>query len=237
MLSSIESTSKWLKTVFVRLDEDIHELHRVESFWHACLKCSDGHCCSQESYFASANVGNPFAAVEWWIALEYVRDCFTPDDRKQLVRNISSNRKACVFLFGNRCKVYPNRSWISRIHPYTISFYPGQYTLPEGEVALPSCPKYAPAFDIKVNELRVQRPRIVARSDDNRLVQLQLRKHKPVWFIDATRYVAEYESYLAERRTTAAGSPWEDLLRLAEDAGKEYGELLKAYLAQTLGIG
>lgn len=141
-----------------------------------------------------------------------------------------------MFLFGNRCKIYPNRSWISRIHPYTISFYPGE-TIPPGEVAVPSCPKYAAAFDIKVNQLRAVQPRIIARDENRHLVQLQLPKRKPIWFIDATAYVFEYESYLANRETDPNANPREDLLDLAREAGKEHGDLFVMYIKQTLRIG
>lgn len=235
-MRSVESTAAWLKDLRIRLDQDIRLLHSLEPFWHPCLKCPDGSCCWHGSYFASSVVCNPFIAVEWWIALEYVRDTFTVEDRKQLAHNILSNRTACVFLSGNRCKIYPGRPWTSRILPYTISFYLGKNILPPGEIALPSCPKYAPAFDIKVNELRVQQPQILSHSENKRLVQLKLRKHKPLWFLDASNYVGECESYLANREIKSTTSPWNDLLTLAEEAGKEQGDVLKLYLKKAMGL-
>lgn len=232
----IKSAAAWLKSVFARLDEDIRQLHRVESFWHPCLKCGDGHCCWHESYLASGAAGNPFAPIEWWIALEHVSDNFSAVERKQLARNMLSKRTACVFLFGSRCQVYPARSWISRMHPYSISFFPGKM-LSEGEVAVPSCPKYAASFDIKINQLRVLRPNIASRSGDRRLVQVQMPKHKLVWYIDATDYMCEFETYLSHRSAESSGKSREDLLHLAADAGKEQGAIFKKYIETTFRLG
>lgn len=166
--------------------------------------------------------------------LEFVRDRFSDKDKKQLALNIISDRKACIFLFKNRCSIHTIRPWGSRIHPYSINYYDNTVSFPVGEIALPSCPSMASAFGLKTNETLVQRPQIIERVDDGALVRVKLKKRKPVWLIDVSKYVMEYEYRAANR--TSSSSARDELLELAKSAGGDYGGLLKIYLEMVLGM-
>ncbi len=167
--------------------------------------------------------------------LEYVRDNFTPDDKKQLAKNIISNRSACIFMFNSRCSVYPNRPWGSRIHPYAISFAESASLFPSGKIEVPSCPSLASVFSLKTDEEAIQEPQVIERHTGGRLVKVKLKKHRPLWLIDISEYVMEYEGYLGIRSPIVPGDI-ASLLDLAENAGGEYGGLLRLYLEQTLGL-
>jgi Fe-S-cluster containining protein len=231
---SIKETSDWLLSLYQRFNEDVKRLNQLEPFWQICNRCPDGHCCGTNSYVSLKSSGNPFLIEEWWLMLEFVRDRFSDKDKKQLALNIISNRAACIFLFKNRCSVHSIRPWGSRIHPYTINFYDKATSFPAGEIALPSCPSMAYAFGLKTNEMLVQRPQIIERADDGTLVRVKLKKHKPVWLIDASRYVMERENRAATR--PASSLTRQQLLELAESAGGAYGGLLRIYLEMILGI-
>jgi Fe-S-cluster containining protein len=223
----------WFKDFYRRFDEDVRLCTKVEPFWQTCQRCPDGYCCGQLT-LPVIQGRNPFVAEDWWLMVEYVRDKFSAKDKKQMARNLLSPGKECTFLFGNRCSVYPNRSWFCRVHPNTISFHPNAGLFPVATVALPSCPSLAPAFGIKVNKLLIQQPQVISRHPDGRLVQLKLRKHKPLWFIDASDYLKEYESHVPwhERPT----SDWDKLFALAKETGGEEGELLSYYLDKVLRL-
>jgi len=218
-----------------RFDDEVSLLYKIEPFWQACQKCPDGYCCAHEIFPVLQSAGNPFKAEEWWLMLEYVRDNFSPDEKRQLVQNILSKRKDCVFLFGNRCGVHPARPWACRVHPYTISFHHNPAVFPVGELALPACPALAASFDIKKDELVVQRPKVLARYKEGHLVQIKLRKHKPLWLIDATDYVKEYERHIPLKKERPL-SDWEELLALAGEAGGKEGDVITRYLEIVQGI-
>lgn len=230
----IAETANWLRSFYRRFDEDIKLLYRVEPFWQICQKCPDGHCCGQNSYISLKRNGNPFFIEDWWLMLEYVRDKFNAEDRKQLALNIISKRTACIFLFNNRCSVHPSRPWGSRIHPYTISICANTALFPAREIALPSCPSLASAFGLKVNEVFVQKPQVITRAKDGHLVLVKLKKHKPLWLIDADDYLQQYERHIP--RVGMVTTEWQELLELAEKAGGNYGGLLRLYVEQVLGL-
>lgn len=231
---SIAETANWLRSFYRRFDEDIKLLYRVEPFWQICQKCPDGHCCGQNSYISLKRNVNPFSIEDWWLMLEYVSDKFNAKDRKQLALNIISKRTACIFLFNNRCSVHPSRPWSSRIHPYTISICANTTLFPAREIALPSCPSLASAFGLKVNEMFVQKPQVINRAKDGHLVLVKLKKHKPLWLIDADDYLQQYERQIT--RIGMMTTEWQELLELAEKAGGYYGGLLRLYVEQVFGL-
>ena len=130
----------WLRGLYARFDEDVKLLHRVENAWLPCKKCPDGHCCGRNSFISLQRRSNPFALEDWWLMLDFVRRNFSAEDKKQLARNIISKGAACIFLFKNRCSLYTDRPWGSRIHPYVINFSESGSLFPEGKIALPSLP-------------------------------------------------------------------------------------------------
>ncbi|MBN1368610.1 MAG: YkgJ family cysteine cluster protein [Dehalococcoidaceae bacterium] len=224
----------WLKDFKERFDKDVSLLLKKEPLWEKCRNCPDGYCCGHDIYPVTMSYLNPFRLEEWWLMLEYVKDNFTEGQKKQLVRNILSKRPDCIFLFGNRCSVHPARAWACRVHPYTISFHPSPDYFPVGKLALPSCPSLAPAFGVKRDEMLVQSPGVLSREEGGRLVQVKLKKRKPVWLLDASNYVKEFESRAPSEERTAA--EWEALLDLAGKAGSKGGIALQLYLEQMQGL-
>jgi Fe-S-cluster containining protein len=231
----IRENIAWLREFYARFDEDVKLLYSLETTWLPCIKCLDGHCCGRNSYVSLRRQTNPFAVEDWQFMLEYVRDNFSPEDKKQLAKNIVSSRSACIFLFKNRCSVHPNRPWGSRIHPYTICLSKTSDLLPAGKIALPSCPALASAFGLKVDERVIQAPEVIEKHPVGRLVKVKLKKHKPVWLLDASDYLGEYEKYVQQRNPVTA-EDIERLLKLAESVGGEFGGLLRVYLEQVLGL-
>jgi Fe-S-cluster containining protein len=231
---SIKETTNWLQSFYKNFDVDVEHLSQLEPFWHVCRKCADGYCCGTNSYISLKSKSNPFLIEDWWLMLEYVRDNFSMQEKKQLARNIISNRKACIFLFNNRCRVHPNRPWGSRIHPYTINFAENAIRFPVGEIALSSCPSMASAFGLKMGETLVQRPQVIKRAEGDSLVLVKLRKHKPLWLIDVSKYILQFEQYAAIKQTST--TDLQQLFELAQKAGGDYGDLLKLYLEMIFKI-
>ncbi|MCL2149768.1 MAG: YkgJ family cysteine cluster protein [Dehalococcoidia bacterium] len=222
----------WLQDFHRRFEIDVKELHRRESIWAACQKCPDGWCCGRNSYISLKRRSNPFIVDDWYLMLEHVRTRFTPAEKKQLAKNVISQRSACIFLFQNRCRVYASRPWGSRMHPYAINFAENIFAFPVGKIALPTCPSLATAFGLKTDEKLVQMPQVIDRAEA--LVLVKLHKHKPIWLLDASCYVQEYTERGVGRKIT--GVELEQLLILARLAGGEYGELLRLYLEVALGL-
>jgi len=232
---TLAEKSEWLKDFRKRFNDEVKLLYSEEPFWRACEKCTDGYCCSHKIFPVKQSTGNPFSAEEWWLQMEYVRDHFSAEDKKQLVQNILSKRAACIFLFGNRCGVHPARTWACRIHPYVVSYHPAPDLFPVGELALPSCPTLASSFGIKQDELTVQNPAPMARNATGGLVKVKLRKRKPMWVVDATSYVKELQKHVPLQRERPI-TDWEELLAFAREAGGKDGEILASYIELTQGL-
>jgi Fe-S-cluster containining protein len=225
----------WMRDFNRRFDEEVKQLYAREPFWQVCQKCPDGYCCGHIIFPVQKRPVNPFLAEDWWMKLEQARDNFSANDRKLLRSNILSKRKDCIWRFGNRCAIHAGRPWTCRFHPYTISFHPSQGRYPVGEVALPSCPGCASAFGIAVDETYIQKPAVIARDLQNpRLVQLKLKKRKPTWLIDASDYLAEYESRV--KKKDQSPPEWQELLALAKEAGGAECEILPVYIEKVLGL-
>ena len=222
----------WLLDFYQRFDEDVKKLHQQENVWAACRKCPDGWCCGRNSYVSLKRQGNPFIIEDWHLMLEHVRTRFTAAEKKQLAKNVISQRSSCIFLFQNRCRVYTSRPWGSRLHPYTINFAENGLAFPAGQISLPTCPTLATTFGLKTDAELVQAPQVIERV--GALVLVKLRKHKPVWLLDASSYVLEYAERGARRKIS--GGDLEQLLALARLAGGEYGDLLRLYLEMVLGL-
>jgi hypothetical protein len=231
----MQENINWVKDFERRFAGEVRLLYKEEPFWLACEKCSSGYCCAHKIFPVVQSKGNPFSAEEWWLQLEYVRDHFSAADKKQLIQNISSKRPDCIFLFGNRCAVHPARTWACRVHPYVISYHPAPGLFPVGEIALPSCPTLAGAFDIKTDESLVQKPEPMERHERGSLVKVKLRKRKPLWVVDATPYVKEYQSHVPKRAERPI-SDWEEVLAMARAAGGKEGEILAAYIEMIQGL-
>lgn len=224
----------WLKDFNRRFDAEVKQLHMREPFWQLCRRCPDGHCCGDIIFPVKNRLGNPFLAEEWWMMLDQVRG-FSNWHRKQLALNILSKRRACIFLFGNRCAVHAGRPWTCRFHPYTVSFSAGEGRFPVGEIALPSCPGYAAAFGLAVGEEYIQKLSVVRRDGQNpRLVLLKLKKHRPVWLIDAGDYLEEYERQARDKGNQP--SEWQVLLDLAKQVGGAECDILPLYVEHVLGL-
>jgi Fe-S-cluster containining protein len=230
----ILENTEWLRDFYARYEEDENALHSVERTWAVCKKCPDGYCCGKNSFISLKRRSNPFILEDWWMMLEQVRDNFSREQKKILAKNIISSREACIFLFNNRCSVYRSRPWGSRIHPYTINFYENKISFPTGKIALPSCPSLATAFGLKTDEELIQAPQLLNKSGGNNLVQVKLRKHKPVWLLDISTYLEEYERRSNGRQVST--SELEQLLELATQSGGDYGDLLRIYLEMVLGL-
>ena len=219
----------WMRDFNRRFDKEIKKLQKKESFWRKCYQCPDGHCCGHIVYPVLNRPDNPFMAEDWWIMLEHAKNHFSSADRKQLYRNILSERSSCIFLFGNRCSVHAGRPWTCRFHPYSVSLYSGYGQYPTGEIALPSCTAYAKSFGIGINEQYIQKPIILARDESNpMLILVKLKKHKPLWVLDATSFVEEYEKQASTKEDIS--SPWHKVLLLAEEAGGSECDILASYV-------
>jgi len=233
---SLQERTEWIKDFRQRFSRDVELLYRVEPFWRTCNQCNSGYCCSHKTLFVLRSQGNPYDAEEWWLQLEYVRDYFTNAQKKQLIKNILSTRPACIFLFGTHCSVHPARAWACRIHPYTIIYRPATYHLfPANEIALPSCPSMATSFGIKQGSLVVQSPQPLERYAESNLVKIKLRKRKPIWVIDATLYMEEYQQHIPRQLKRSIGE-MEELLILARQAGGKDEEILSSYVELKQGL-
>ena len=222
----------WLQDFYQRFDDDAKGLYQKERVWAVCQKCPDGWCCGRNSSLSLKRRGNPFLVEDWSLMLEHVRTHFTAEEKKQLAKNVISQRSACIFLFNNRCRVYASRPWGSRLHPYTINFTENALAFPVGQIALPTCPSLATPFGLKMDAELIQTPRVIERS--GALVLVKLHKHRPVWLLDISDYVSEYGEKGANRKIS--GEELGQLLNLAHLAGGEYGELLRIYLETVLGL-
>ncbi|MDD5122936.1 MAG: YkgJ family cysteine cluster protein [Dehalococcoidales bacterium] len=231
---SLHESLTWLADFKERFDDDVKRLYAKEPLWSKCQNCPDGHCCGHGIYPVTMSRLNPFRLEEWWLQLEYVKDNFSEDEKKQLVRNVLSKRPHCIFLFDNRCSVHPARAWACRVHPYTISFHTNPDYFPVGQLAIPSCPAFAHTFSVKKNEIVVQSPAILAKEPGSRLIQVKLKKRKPVWLLDATDYVNEFENRAGGEERSA--EDWEALLSLAGEAGSKGGIALQMYLEKMQGL-
>lgn len=219
----------WMRDFNRRFEKEINKLLSKESFWRKCSHCPDGHCCGNIVYPVLNRWSNPFMAEDWWLMLEHVRNQFSSTDRKQLYRNILSESSSCIFLFGNRCSVHAGRPWTCRFHPYSISFFSGHGQYPMGEIALPSCPAYADSFSIRIDEQYIQKLIILSRDESNPMfVKVKLKKHKPLWVLDATNYVEEYESHALTKENVPP--QWHKVLLLAEEAGGSECDILASYI-------
>ena len=229
---TLDENILWLQDFYRRFDEDVKRLSQQERIWAVCQKCPDGWCCGRNSYISLKRRGNPFLVEDWSLMLEHVRTRFTADEKKQLAKNVISQRPACIFLFKNRCQVYISRPWGSRLHPYTINFAENSLAFPVGQIALPTCPSLAASFGLKTDAELIQAPQVIERSGT--LVSVKLRKHRPIWMLDISEYVREYGERGASRKIS--GEDLGHLLELAHLAGGEYGELLRLYLETVLGL-
>ena len=218
----------WLGDYYARFEAETRKLHIKEPFWRICQKCPDGYCCSRATYSVQKGVGNPFLVEDWHRMLTFVKERYSAKDRDRLARAILSDPEECVFMVNRRCSIYPARPWSCRTHPYTVSFYPTPTLFPVGEIELPSCPSLAPYFGLKKDELWVQTAPVTSRDTNSNLVSLKLKKHKPLWVIDASTYIREYETNMppADRPE----SDWVGLFAFAKEAGVEMGELLARYV-------
>jgi Fe-S-cluster containining protein len=224
-------SAAWLAGFYTRFEAETRLLHKTEPFWRACQRCPDGHCCYHLTYSVQSGVGNPFMIEDWQSMLMYVRDAFSRQEKNRLARNILSKSEQCIFLVDGRCSIYPARAWSCRTHPYTVSFHPNPELFPVAEIALPSCPALGANFGLKNGEILIQKAVITERAIDSNLVKLKLKKHKPLWLIDATAYLADYEKHTppADRPV----SDWLALFALARTAGGEHGDLLSRYVEKV----
>jgi Fe-S-cluster containining protein len=222
------SYSTWLTGFYRQFDTETKQLYQMEPFWRVCQKCPDGYCCSQVSYAVQSGEGNPFIIEDWGRMLIYIRDVFSPEQKSKLIRAILANPKYCIFLSGGRCSIHPARPWSCRTHPYTVSFQSAPGLFPNGELALPSCAALAPLLGIKKDQLLVQPANVVERDPNRNLIKLKLKKHKPVWLVDATVYIREYQAKMPP--TVRSPSEWQQLFSLAEEAGGEQGRILAQYV-------
>lgn len=223
----------WMCDINARFDEHVKELYKREPFWRLCSTCPDGHCCSKVIFPVLNRKGNPFLAEDWWMMLEYARDHFSAADRGQLYQNIVSSRSSCIFLFGNRCRIHPSRPLACRFYPYSISFHINHDRYPVGEIALPSCPTYASKFGIQTDTMYVQKPPIMCRDDQNHnLIKVKLKKRKPLWVLDASEFVKEYDYQLNNREKIMP--PWDELLELAAETGGAECSILPYYVDKVI---
>jgi Fe-S-cluster containining protein len=214
-----------------RFEAETKLLYKTEPFWRVCQKCPDGYCCSRLTYSVATSEGNPFLIEDWTRMLEYVRDKYSPVQKDKLIRNILSHSENCVFLVDGRCSLHSARPWSCRTHPYTVSFQPNSGLFPVGELALPSCPALAASFGLKKDQLLVQSTLVIDRDPDSHLVKVKLKKHKPVWLIDASAFIKAYEDKMPPADRPQA--EWHALFSLAEEAGGEQGAVLARYVKKV----
>lgn len=60
-----------------------------------------------------------------------------------------------------------------------------------------------------------------------------MKKHKPLWLIDASAYVKEYESHIPGKWSD---SDWKALWAFAREAGGAEGELLAFYIEKVTRV-
>jgi Fe-S-cluster containining protein len=181
-----------------------------------------------------ASEGNPFLLEDWALMLEYVRDRYSSAQKDKLIQNILSHSENCIFLADGRCGVHPARPWSCRTHPYTVSFHPDPALFPVAKLGLPSCPAFAAFFGLQglaKGHLLVQSISVIERGPGNHLVKVKLKKHKPVWLIDASSYIKALEDNMppADR----PHKEWQDLFSLAEQAGGRQGLVLAGYVEKV----
>ena len=224
-------SAKWLKDIYGRFEAETKLLYQTEPFWKVCQKCPDGYCCSKGTYTVETSEGNPFLIEDWSQMLEYVRDKYSSTQKDKLIRNILSQSKNCIFLADAHCSLHPVRPWACRTHPYTVSFHPNKGLFPVGVLALPSCPTLAAFFGLKKDQLLVQSTSVIERHQNNHLVKIKLKKHKPVWLIDASSYIKELEDKMPPADRLPA--EWQALFSLAEEAGGSQGTVLARYVEKV----
>jgi Fe-S-cluster containining protein len=225
---------KWLAAFYERFEAETKLLYQTEPAWRVCQKCPDGYCCSKPIYSVGASAGNPFLLEDWALMLGYVRDNYSPVQKDKLTRNVLSHSENCIFLADGRCGLHPARPWSCRTHPYTASFYPNPSLFPVGKLALPSCPALAASFGLKglkKDHLLVQSISMMERFPNSRLVKAKLKKHKPVWLIDASSFVQQLEENMPPADRPQA--EWRALFSLAEQAGGGHGEVLASYVEKV----
>jgi hypothetical protein len=115
-----------------------------------------------------------------------------------------------------------------------VSFHANNGLFPVGKLALPSCAALAASFGLKglkKGHLLVQSILVIDRDPNNHLVKVKLKKHKPVWLIDASSYIRELEdSWPPADRPQAE---WQALFSLAEQAGGAQGAVLASYVEKV----
>jgi hypothetical protein len=112
-----------------------------------------------------------------------------------------------------------------------VSFHPNTGLFPFGELALPSCPAFVYSFGLKQDQLLVQPVSLIARDPNSHLVKIKLKKHKPVWLIDASSYIKEYQGNMPPADRPQAD--WQALFSLAEEAGGQHGVVLARYVEEV----
>ena len=228
--ASYSNTLVWLKDFYGRFEADATRLYAREPLWRVCRNCPDGYCCSRPTYIARTRAFNPYLYEDWRLMLEYIRDNFSTIDKKRLAEHISSPEKKCIFLYDRRCRIHPVRSWTSRVHPYTVSFHPGSRFFATSSMELPSCPAMAEKFGVSPGELRIKKVEPLSRDLEANLVRVKIKKSKPLWVIDASAYVREYEGHIPLQKSLM---DFQSLFKLAWAAGGEQGELLSTYVAEA----
>jgi Fe-S-cluster containining protein len=229
-MNNIES-AVWLDEFYNSFEAEARGLYKIEPFWRVCQSCPDGHCCSHMTYSVQSGVGNPFIVEDWERMLKYLRDVLSLDEKNKIIKKILSSSRECIFVSQGRCSIHPARPWSCRTHPYTVSFHPNSGIFPVGELALPSCPALASAFGLKIDQMLIQKAAIMEKRPGSNLVKIKLKKHKPVWMIDATTYIEDYVKHSppADR----SDSDWLKLFALAREVGGGQGELLAGYVEKV----
>ncbi len=227
---------QWYQGFCARFENEIKLLLKVEPFWGACHQCPDGYCCGRHILPLMIDNVNPFKSEEWRLILNYVRQNFSTKQRQILLQNINiaEKRRECIFLFDNRCSVHPARPWNCRLYPYTISFHSSSIFFLVGGLALPSCPTLAPAFGLKRGESFIQNPDVLSRHSSGKLVKCKLKKRKPLWLIDASKYFREYEANVFQCQETKTYD-WAGLLELANEVWGKDGQIVFRYLRSSWG--
>jgi hypothetical protein len=93
---------------------------------------------------------------------------------------------------------------------------------------LPSCPPLAASVGINKDQLYIQLANVIEKGPNSNLVRVKLKKHKPVWVIDATSYIREYQ--VNRPPAVRLESEWRQLFALAKEAGGRQGYVLAEYV-------
>jgi len=214
-MNSSELT-EWLLNLYERLEKDVRLLSEEEPFWKVCHDCTDGYCCQKNAI--------PVMSMEWDMVTRYVKKTFSNRNKGRLMDNIESKRIWCPFLFSGKCSVYPVRPWSCRIYPYVISFHSSKITFQTGYISLPLCRSLAKSFGIKVGEIAFLAPEILSRHTSGKLVKCSLEKPRPLWYVDATDYFAEYENNMPKNESGVLDGDdmhrWVELPKYLRDIGK-----------------